>query len=75
MYSLVHYQALDGNDLFAEWIGSLQDTKAQARIAADYYDLRMVTLVTVGPLAKAFGSFGSIGDRAIGSTMPSSRSG
>jgi putative addiction module killer protein len=34
MYSLVHYQALDGNDRFAEWIDSLQDIKAQARIAA-----------------------------------------
>ena len=34
MYSLVHYQTLDGHDLFAEWIGSLQDIKAQARIAA-----------------------------------------
>ena len=34
MYSLVHYQTLDGHYLFAEWIGSLQDIKAQARIAA-----------------------------------------
>ena len=34
MYSLVHYQTLDGHDLFAEWVGSLQDIKAQARITA-----------------------------------------
>jgi putative addiction module killer protein len=34
MYSLVHYRAADGDDLFAKWIDSLQDIKAQARIAA-----------------------------------------
>lgn len=56
-------------------IGSLQDIKGRHGSPPDFSDLRMATLVTAGPLAKAFGSFGSIGDQAIGSTTPSPRSG
>ena len=49
MYEIRHYLTPSGKNLFAEWLDSLRDTKAEARIARELPGWQPATSATVGP--------------------------
>ena len=68
MLEIRHYLTASGKNVFEEWLDSLRDAKAEARIAARIARLAAGNFGDCKPLRMGCGNCESTGDRATAST-------